>query len=184
MSQVIRMYPPRFWKRHTAAVPKGFLRNYVLKLLNEKPMSGSEIIQEIEKQTEGHWKPSPGSIYPLLIWLQNRGYIKEASKQEAGMKHYTLTDQGKALFEGHSDKNHGFPEGFQFFAPPIWFQFYPERAQELREATRKLVLAVWNLRDRLQQEYSETEASKAKEALEEAAQKIENITKKPKGAKK
>jgi DNA-binding PadR family transcriptional regulator len=38
-----------------AMVPKGFLRYQVLKLLNEKPMSGSELMSEIEKQTEGRW---------------------------------------------------------------------------------------------------------------------------------
>lgn len=43
---------PQFIKRllrHTAMVPKGFLRFYVLILLREKPMSGSEIMDEIEK---------------------------------------------------------------------------------------------------------------------------------------
>jgi len=83
--------------RHTAAVPKGFLRYYVLKLLNEKPMSGSEMMSEIEKQTNGCWKPSPGSIYPLIAWLQDQGHIKEAPEQEAGIKRYTLTEQGKTF---------------------------------------------------------------------------------------
>jgi len=179
----MRSHPRGFWMRHMAAVPKGFLRYYVLNLLNEKPMSGSEIMQEIEKQTEGCWKPSPGSIYPLLAWLQDRGYIKEASEEEVGIKRYTLTEQGKAFFEENLKRRREFPERFRFFAPPMWFQFYPERAQGLREATRRLALAVWSLRDRLQQEYSETGAKEAKEALEEAAQKIENVTKKLKGAK-
>jgi len=44
--------PPPFqhWMKHTASVPKGFLRYYVLKLLKEKPMSGSEIMVEIERE--------------------------------------------------------------------------------------------------------------------------------------
>jgi len=44
-------------------VPKGFLRYQVLRLLKEKPMSGSEIMSEIEEETDGNWRPSPGSIY-------------------------------------------------------------------------------------------------------------------------
>ncbi|RLI42575.1 hypothetical protein DRO59_03770 [Candidatus Bathyarchaeota archaeon] len=52
----------RHWIRHTASVPKGFLRYYVLKMLKEKPMSGSEIMREIERETGGRWKPSPGSV--------------------------------------------------------------------------------------------------------------------------
>jgi DNA-binding PadR family transcriptional regulator len=67
--------------RHTAAVPKGFLRYELLRLLNEKPMSGSEIMTEIEKSTNGYWKPSPGSTYPLLAWLQDKGHIKDAPEQ-------------------------------------------------------------------------------------------------------
>ncbi|MBS7627233.1 PadR family transcriptional regulator, partial [Candidatus Bathyarchaeota archaeon] len=60
------MFPLRHWLRHTAMVPKGFLRYKVLKLLKEKPMAGSEIMGVIEEQTGGYWRPSPGSIYPLL----------------------------------------------------------------------------------------------------------------------
>jgi DNA-binding PadR family transcriptional regulator len=163
--------------RHTAAVPKGFLRYCVLKLLSEKPMSGSEIMQEIEKQTEGCWKPSSGSVYPLLTWLQDKGYTKEAPEQETGIKRYTLTEKGKAFFEEHLERRRKFPEKFRFFAPPIWFQFYPETAEELREAARKLALAVRDFRDHLQLRYSEIEANEVKEVLEEVAQKIEAITK-------
>ena len=88
-----------------AAVPNGFLRHYVLQFLNEKPMSGSEIMNEIESRTNGHWKPSPGSIYPLLSWLQEKGYSEEVPDQEPGIKRYTLTDEGKkfpvTLIKGH-----------------------------------------------------------------------------------
>ena len=150
-------------------------------LLDEKPMSGSEIIQEIEKQTDGCWKPSPGSIYPLLAWLRDGGYLNKAPKQEVGMKRYILTDRGKAFLGEHLKRRREFPRRFRFFAPPMWFQFYPEKSRGLREATRRLTLAVWNFRDRLQQEHSETEAKEAKEALEEAAKKIESITKRLKG---
>ncbi len=90
------MFPFRHWMKHMAMVPKGFLRYKVLRLLDEKPMSGSEIMVEIERQTEGRWKPSPGSIYPLLSWLQDKGYIKEAAEQEAGIKRYALTDKARA----------------------------------------------------------------------------------------
>lgn len=41
----------RNWLRHTAMVPKGFIRYHVLEALNEKPMSGSEMMEQIEKHT-------------------------------------------------------------------------------------------------------------------------------------
>lgn len=167
-----------------AMVPKGFLRYQVLKLLDEKPMSGSEIISEIERQTEGRWKPSPGSIYPLLAWLQDKGYIKEATEQEAGIKRYELTDQGKSFLQEHVEKREEMRKRFKHFGPgpgfmgPMWFEFYPEKAKELRRATRDLAIAVWNLRDGLRREYSDEVAEEAQKVLEQAAKKIEDITKK------
>jgi len=178
------MFPFRHWMKHMAMVPKGFLRCQVLKLLNEKPMSGSEIMSEIEKQTNGHWKPSPGSIYPLLAWLQDKGFIKEAAEQEAGTRRYTLTERGKTFLEEHVKTREELRRRSRHFGPgpgfmgPMWFEFYPEKAKELRRATKDLAMAVWNLRDGLRQEYSEKAAEEAKKALEEATKKIEEIAKK------
>ncbi len=178
------MFPFRHWMKHMAMVPKGFLRYKVLRLLDEKPMSGSEIMVEIERQTEGRWKPSPGSIYPLLSWLQDKGYIKEAAEQEAGIKRYALTDQGKSFLQEHIKKRDEIRKRFEHFGPgpgfmgPMWFEFYPERAKELRRATRDLAVAVWSLRDKLRQNYSEEVADEARKALEEAAAKIENMIRK------
>jgi len=173
--------PFRHWMRHFAAVPKGFLRYYVLKLLNEKPMSGSEIMDEIEKRTKGHWKPSPGSIYPLIAWLQDEGYIKEAEK-EAGIKPYTLTDKGKAFLEEHEKKKEELRKKFRFFMPPFlelpWQDFYPEKTRGIAEARIKLAKAMWNFREKLGRAYSGNAVAEAKEALEQAAKKIEEITNK------
>jgi len=170
--------------KHMAMVPKGFLRYQVLKLLNEKPMSGSEIISEIEKQTSGYWKPSPGSIYPLLAWLQDKGYVKEVAEQEAGIKRYMLTEQGKTFLEEHVKTREEMRKRFRHFGPgpgfmgPMWFEFFPEKTHELLSAAKDLAIAVWNLRDQLRREYSEKAAEEARKALEEAAKKIEEITKK------
>ena len=45
-------------------------------------MSGSEIMEELEKRTGGRWKPSPGSVYPLLAWLLESGYTEEVPKEK------------------------------------------------------------------------------------------------------
>jgi len=168
--------------RHTAAVPKGFLRYFVLKMLNEKPMSGSEIMSEIEKKTSGCWKPSPGSIYPLLDWLQEEGYIKETAEKEAGIKRYSLTDKGKTFLEEHIKKREELREKFRFFVPHFlelpWQDFYPEKTKGLAEARRKLAKTMFDFHSKLEEKYSENAIVEAKEALEEAARKIEEITKK------
>jgi len=182
--------PFRHWIRHFAAVPKGFLRYYVLKLLNEKPMTGSEIMDEIEKRTKGHWKPSPGSIYPLMAWLQDNGYVKEAPEQEAGMKRYILTERGKEFLEEHVKKRDELREKFMFFMPPFpmppplelpWLDFYPQKMKELVEALgalKKLAKALWNLRDSLREKYSEKAVAETREVIERATREIEEIVKK------
>lgn len=170
--------------KHTATVPKGFLRYQVLKQLNEKPMSGSEIMNELAKQTNDSWKPSPGSIYPLLAWLQEKGYIRETAEQEVGIKRYILTEQGKTFLKEHVKTDEERQKRFRHFGPgssfmgPMWSEFYPEKAIELRRATKNLSLAVWDLSDRLRQQYSEMATEEAKKVLEEAAKKIEEIRKK------
>ncbi len=174
------------WMRHMASVPKGFLRYHVLRLLNEKPMSGSEIMNDIEERTDGHWKPSPGSIYPLLAWLQDKGYAKEAPEQETGIKRYTLTDQGKAFLQEHLKRKEELRKRFGFFRPPFpgfpWFNSYPKKTRELAEAGKKLATAGWNLLDSLREKYSEEVATEAKEVIEQAAEKLNEIAKKIKEA--
>jgi DNA-binding PadR family transcriptional regulator len=75
-------------------VPRGFTRFYVLHLLIEKPMTGKEIIEEAEKQSEGEWTPSPGLIYPLLGRLVRGGLIEEVK----GGK-FAITPKGETALE-------------------------------------------------------------------------------------
>jgi DNA-binding PadR family transcriptional regulator len=54
---------------------RGMLRPMVLKMLEEKPMTGMEIINKFLERSHGWWKPSPGSVYPLLKTLESEGLI-------------------------------------------------------------------------------------------------------------
>jgi len=174
----------RHWMRHTAVVPKGFLRYQLLKMLSEKPMSGSEIMSEMEKQTNGYWKPSPGSIYPLLSWLQDQGHIKEAAQQEPGIRRYTLTEQGKAFLEDEGKTREELDRRLEHFGPapglmgPMWFGFDRENTKELRRTARDFGHEARDLFHELRREYSKEAAEQAKIVLEEAAKKIQDITKK------
>jgi len=38
----------------------------VLYILSDGPKNGAELMDTIDMMSHGHWKPSPGSIYPLL----------------------------------------------------------------------------------------------------------------------
>jgi DNA-binding PadR family transcriptional regulator len=105
--------------KRTTSVPRGLLRFLVLKFLAEKPMSGAEIVEVIERETGGKWKPSPGSIYPLLAWLQDKGYTSESSTVESGMKRYVLTDKGKEFFEEQVKFGQKFLEKLEWLAPML-----------------------------------------------------------------
>jgi len=173
--------PPPFGHlpRHMASVPKGFLRYYVLRLLSEKPMAGSEIMSEIDQRTRGHWKPSPGSVYPLLAWLHDKEYIKQVMERESTIKRYALTDSGAAFLEELAGEKQELGRRIGFFAPPFlgpqWFDDYPKNARELIDAGKKLVMSSWALLDSLREKYSEEAAAKAAEVLEQAAQKLDEI---------
>jgi len=106
----------RSMKRITG-VPRGLLRFLVLKYLVEKPMSGAEIVEIIEQETGGKWKPSSGSIYPLLGWLQDKGFASEVSIVESGMKRYSLTDKGKEFFKEQVGVGQNFLEKMEWLAP-------------------------------------------------------------------
>jgi DNA-binding PadR family transcriptional regulator len=67
----------------------------VLLLLNERPMHGYEMIQEITERSGGWWRPSPGSVYPTLQLLADEGLI--TTDQQSGKRLYSLTDAGKAV---------------------------------------------------------------------------------------
>jgi len=167
-------------KRHMAFVPRGFVRYYVLRLLSEKPMSGSEIIQYVEDKSGGRWRPSPGSVYPLLAWLQENKYIKEVPAEEPGIKRYTLTSEGQEFLEEHEKRRSKMEERFKsfgsgsFFEPP-WLNA-PEHIKTVIKADVELHSTLWKLRRTVPEKEAEETAAKVTEILREATDKIKKLT--------
>jgi len=56
-------------------------------------MSGSEIINQILEYTD--YRPSPGSIYPMLASLQEEGLVGQSLDEESSLKRYRLTEAGR-----------------------------------------------------------------------------------------
>ncbi len=67
----------------------GGLKTWVLYTLRERPKNGAEIMDAIEAMSYGSWRPSPGSIYPMLIKMVEEGLIK---KREDGR--YETVNEG------------------------------------------------------------------------------------------
>jgi DNA-binding PadR family transcriptional regulator len=89
---------------------KGDVRSAVLRLLNESPMHGYQIIHEIEERSGGAWKPSPGSVYPTLQMLVDEGLLE--SKETKGRRTYSLTAEGKDFAASESEKPAPWDTGF------------------------------------------------------------------------
>jgi DNA-binding PadR family transcriptional regulator len=158
-------------------VPKGFLRYQLLKKLNEKPMSGSEIMSELEGETKGYWRPSPGSIYPLLAWLQDENLIKEAEQTEPGIRRYALTDAGKAFLETETRSREEINKHLENLGS-MWYGLHRQSGVEAGRSTRDFFRAVRDLHYELRREHSKERLEEAKKALEEATKQIQEITRK------
>jgi Transcriptional regulator PadR-like family len=53
------------------------LRNWVLMILQRAPRNGAEIMDDMEVMTHGWWRPSPGSVYPLLEEMVEEGSVRK-----------------------------------------------------------------------------------------------------------
>jgi DNA-binding PadR family transcriptional regulator len=74
------------------------LRAAVLRVLAEGPAHGYLILKRIEEATGGYWRPTPGTLYPLLDQLVREGVVEVASveREVKGGKRvtYRLTPKG------------------------------------------------------------------------------------------
>ncbi|MGC8515919.1 MAG: PadR family transcriptional regulator [Thermoplasmata archaeon] len=76
--------PDQVFKRH------GGLRWHVLFILSNGPKRGVDLMDSIERASWGFWRPSPGTIYPLLKTLENEGLV---SRKDG---FYKLTEEGSS----------------------------------------------------------------------------------------
>ncbi|MCM2576087.1 PadR family transcriptional regulator [Streptomyces meridianus] len=72
----------------------GRLRLYLLKLLDEAPRHGYEVIRLLEERFQGLYAPSAGTVYPRLAKLEAEGLVTHTT--EGGRKVYSPTDAGRA----------------------------------------------------------------------------------------
>lgn len=81
---------------------QGDLKFVILRLLAEKPRHGYEIIKELEDRSGGTYSPSPGTVYPTLVMLEDMGWAR-ATPEESGKKIYAITEEGRQHLEAHGD---------------------------------------------------------------------------------
>ncbi|MEU4777780.1 PadR family transcriptional regulator [Micromonospora sp. NPDC023633] len=78
----------------TAVFSHGRLRLYLLKLLDDGPKHGYELIRLLEERFLGLYAPSAGTIYPRLQRLEADGLVTHTAV--GGRKVYEITEAGRA----------------------------------------------------------------------------------------
>ncbi|GAA3980709.1 hypothetical protein GCM10023085_73760 [Actinomadura viridis] len=110
----------------------GRLRLYLLKLLEESPRHGYEVIRLLQDRFLGVYSPSPGTIYPRLARLESEGLVSHEVVK--GKKVYSLTDKGRAELERRMDELADLEEEISASAQ----EFAREVQQDVRQTVRSL----------------------------------------------
>ncbi|MDG6918897.1 MAG: PadR family transcriptional regulator [Nitrososphaerota archaeon] len=66
------------------------LPHMVMYLLSSSPMNGVELMDGVQSITRGWWRPTPGSIYPLMKEMLSQGLVR---KLDDGR--FELTEKGR-----------------------------------------------------------------------------------------
>lgn len=137
-------------------VSRGDIRIGILAVLNDEPMHGYQIMQELEERSGGGWKPSPGSIYPTLQQLADEGLVVSSSVD--GKNVFSLTEDGATAVAANEE-------------PPPWERFAGEGGvafANLRRSVFKLGAAA----KQVAMAGSQSQAEAANEIIDEARKSI------------
>jgi DNA-binding PadR family transcriptional regulator len=162
----------RILTRRSVGVPKGFLIFLVLYFLKVKPSSGSELMDEIEGITK--WRPSPGSIYPLLSKMSEMGVIVQVESKEPVLKRFALTDKGLEEFELMKEEDAILMDRFRATRRIFW-TVIENLDEELFQARDRLITAISEVARLVN---GDLEASKRMlEIIEEALERVDTVRK-------
>ncbi|MDF1540544.1 MAG: PadR family transcriptional regulator [Candidatus Thorarchaeota archaeon] len=102
------------------SIPRGFLRLLLARLLSKRELTGTQIMEILEERSEGEWRPSPGSIYPMLNSMEEHGLI-ETVRTEGRSKIYALSQKGHDHFK-ETFRRKGDVEGKTRLHRAVWMQ--------------------------------------------------------------
>ncbi|HYI24380.1 MAG TPA: PadR family transcriptional regulator [Thermomicrobiales bacterium] len=119
--------PHAGWRGDGRRARRGDVRFAVLQLIADEPANGYALITKIAERTNDRWRPSPGSIYPVLQMLVDEGL---AEKEEGDQGRYTITDAGRQYLAGNREQ-----------ADRVWDngRGASESEESLRESLHKLM---------------------------------------------
>lgn len=123
----------------------GRLRLYLLKLLEESPRHGYEVIRLLQDRFLGVYSPSPGTIYPRLARLESEGLVTHEVVK--GKKVYSLTDKGREELERRMDELADLEEEISASAQEFARGVQEDVRQTVRSLREELTQAARTMRD-------------------------------------
>jgi DNA-binding PadR family transcriptional regulator len=145
----------------------GDMKYVILKLLRDKPMHGYEVMKALEERTRGCYKPSPGTVYPTLQWLEDEGLV--TAKDVEGKKVYEITDAGRSFLEENKSTVEDIFERIADTIDRVVSEPMPEVNRAVGRVVSQAYKAAWRLADDAER------ARKISEILDRAAKEIEAL---------
>ena len=150
----------------------GRLRLYLLRLLDEEPRHGYEVIRLLRDRFMGVYAPSPGTIYPRLARLEEEGLVTH--DEENGRKVYRITEAGREELRNRGDELDELEEELSASVSDI--------VREVREDVRDTVRSLREELTRAAREMRHTERDARDQAREQARTATESARENARGA--
>ena len=147
----------------------GRLRLYLLRLLDEEPRHGYEVIRLLRDRFMGVYAPSPGTIYPRLARLEEEGLVTH--DEENGRKVYRITEAGREELRSRGDELDELEEELSASVSDIVREVREDVRDTVRSLREELTRAAREMRgaERDAREQAREQAQAARESAREAA---------------
>jgi DNA-binding PadR family transcriptional regulator len=140
----------------------GRLRLYLLKLLDESPRHGYEVIRLLQDRFMGVYSPSPGTIYPRLARLEEEGLVTHDEVE--GKKVYRITDKGREELHARLDDIAELEEEITASVRDIAREVTEDVRETVRSLREELTWAAREFHTRARQQASEEAQRQREEA--------------------
>ena len=147
----------------------GRLRLYLLRLLDEEPRHGYEVIRLLRDRFMGVYAPSPGTIYPRLARLEEEGLVTH--DEENGRKVYRITEAGREELRSRSDEIDELEDELSASVSDIVREVREDVRDTVRSLREELTRAAREMRgaERDARDQAREQARAARESAREAA---------------
>ena len=147
----------------------GRLRLYLLRLLDEEPRHGYEVIRLLRDRFMGVYAPSPGTIYPRLARLEEEGLVTH--DEENGRKVYRITEAGREELRSRGDELDELEEELSASVSDIVREVREDVRDTVRSLREELTRAAREMRgaERDARDQAREQARQARDSAKEAA---------------